>query len=274
MSTSLPVGSVRRSRRGIALRALAAIALAGVALMVTGGCAAFRDYRERTRAEELFGAGAFAAENNQLATADADFADALAIAPNSASLRARIGLAYVRMRPAQYARAFSHLRRAIEMDGKQPAIIYRNALLAAVLLDQDEWGRRLVPRIAQRFHNDGMALNDIGYTLADADRLVADVLPLLRRAAALEPRSAAVIDSLGWAYYRLDDLSRAATTLERATRLAVPPPEANAEIYYHLGVVYADLHRTADARRQFEKALRAAPTFDRARIALNDLSAQ
>ena len=112
-----------------------------------------------------------------------------------------------------------------------------------------------------------MALNNIGYVLADADKLTADALPLLERAVKLEPRNGIVVDSLGWAHYRLRHLPEAA----RLLRLAVKRAPNEAEIAYHLGVVYAALGRTAAARAQFRRAVKHNPAFIPARAALRAL---
>jgi Flp pilus assembly protein TadD len=81
------------------------------------------------------------------------------------------------------------------------------------------------------------------------------------------PKSGIIIDSLGWAHYRLGDMQRAADLLEQASDLA---PD-NAEIEYHLGAVYTALGRTDAARAQFRRALELSPELAPARQALEEL---
>jgi tetratricopeptide (TPR) repeat protein len=267
-----------RPRRFAALCILAcALALAAT----TSGCSWLRGYQARVRAEEAFARGAAAAERNDLATAQSNFAEALRLEPNSASLHARIGIVYMspiglpasteppytELRRAQAARALPHLERALELDPRQPPVVYLQALLAAVRLGREEWARQVLAQVAARFGNDAMWLNNIAYELVDADKLTADALPLLERAVELEPKSGVIVDSLGWAHYRLGDFSRAAELLERASSLT----PGNAEIEYHLGVVYAALGRTAQARAQFRRALKLNPALGRAHAALRGL---
>jgi len=226
-------------------------------------------------AEEAFARGARAAERNDLPAAQEHFAQALHQAPDSTSLHARIGLAYmprigpdiVFPEPAQAARALPHLRRALELDGDQPFPVHLQAILAAVELDREAEARRLLTQATRIFHDDAVVLNNIGYALVDADKLTADALPVLERAVALEPKSGIIIDSLGWAHYRLGNLRRAAGLLERASDLA---PD-NAEIEYHLGVVYAHLGRTEEANARFRRALEIDPRFAPARAAVHEL---
>jgi len=254
----------RLNRRiACALILLAACAAA----LLASGCSWVSAYRSRVVAEEAFANGARAAERNDLALADEKFAEALRLEPGSAGLRARIGMAYMAMRPAQPARALPYLLRSLRLEPNQPAPVYLDAVLAAARLGRDDWARQVLARARIRFRNDPMALNDIGYLLADADKLTAEALPLLQRAVELEPQSGIIIDSLGWAHYRLGDMQRAADLLEQASDLA---PD-NAEIEYHLGAVYTALGRTDAARAQFRRALELSPELAPARQALEEL---
>jgi Flp pilus assembly protein TadD len=256
------------ARRALAFlqRALPAV-IACAIITSASGCSVVRDYRSRVGAEDAFADGARAAERGDLATADRSFARALRLESDSASLRARIGMAYMRMEPPRPDRALPHLRRSLEVNPNQPFVVYQDAILAAAQLGRDSWARQVVRRAYRRFYDDALALNDIGYLLADADKLTREALPLIERAVELEPKSGTIIDSLGWEHYRLGDQRRAAGLLERACELA---PD-DAEIEYHLGVIYADLGRSEDARRQFRRALDLAPGFAPAAAALRAL---
>lgn len=242
-------------------------ALAACAMALLPGCSWVQRYRSRVSAEEAFAEGARAAERSDLALADEKFAEALRLEPGSAGLRARVGMAYMAMRPAQPARALPYLRRSLRLEPNQPAPVYLDAVLAAARLGRDDWARQVLARARMRFRNDPMALNDIGYLLADADKLTAEALPLLQRAVELAPKSGIIIDSLGWAHCRLGDMQRAADLLEQASDLA----PGNTEIEYHLGAAYAALGRTVEARRQFNRALELNPEFAPARRALEEL---
>lgn len=98
------------------------------------------------------------------------------------------------------------------------------------------------------------ALNALGYTLADRTDRHAEALELIRRALAIKPDEAAIIDSYGWAHYRLGDLGEAKTQLRRA--YAKLP---DAEIAAHLGeVLWVDGERD-EARRIWDEAGRRDP---------------
>lgn len=78
---------------------------------------------------------------------------------------------------------------------------------------------------------------------------------MIERAVALRPSSGAIIDSLGWAHYRLGDYAQAVDMLERAVELEPADPTLND----HLGDVYWRLGRRIEARFQWERALSFEP---------------
>lgn len=94
-------------------------------------------------------------------------------------------------------------------------------------------------------------LNYLGYSWADRGERLDEALALLKTAAAKTPNDGNVIDSLGWAYFKVGDLEKAVENLERAVELE----PAVAEINDHLGDVYAAVGRTLEARYQWERVL-------------------
>lgn len=98
-------------------------------------------------------------------------------------------------------------------------------------------------------------LNYLGYTWVDRGENVEEGKKLLERAASLRPRDGAIIDSLGWAYYRLKDYPRALTLLERAVELK----PGDSTVNDHLGDVYWQVGRKLEAKFQWERALKLGP---------------
>ena len=99
-----------------------------------------------------------------------------------------------------------------------------------------------------------MALNALGYTLADRNEQLDEALDLLQRAAALAPDDPAVRDSLGWVHYRLGNLERAEALLRDAFT-HFPDQEVAA----HLGEVLWRQGNQREARQVWEKGLKQAP---------------
>ncbi|MCY3689764.1 MAG: tetratricopeptide repeat protein [Gammaproteobacteria bacterium] len=94
------------------------------------------------------------------------------------------------------------------------------------------------------------ALNHLGYMLADRTERYEEALELIERAIALEPEDPAIIDSLGWAQYKLGILEEALENLRRAYA-AFPDHEVAA----HLGEVLWALDRREEAEQIWEEAL-------------------
>jgi tetratricopeptide (TPR) repeat protein len=64
------------------------------------------------------------------------------------------------------------------------------------------------------------ALNGLGYILADSDIDVKRGISLCRKAVDKKPKSAAYLDSLGWAHYKNGNPTEARTWLRRALEIA------------------------------------------------------
>jgi tetratricopeptide (TPR) repeat protein len=95
------------------------------------------------------------------------------------------------------------------------------------------------------------ALNYLGYMLAERGERLEESVDLIQRALAIDPDNASYLDSLGWAYFRLDRLELAETNLARAAeRLSL-----TSVVQDHLGDLHARKGRYADAIAAWERAL-------------------
>ncbi|QGZ95804.1 tetratricopeptide repeat protein [Terricaulis silvestris] len=98
-------------------------------------------------------------------------------------------------------------------------------------------------------------LNYLGYTWVDRGEHMQEGLAMIQRAAVLRPMSGAIIDSLGWAYFKMGDYALALENLERAIELSPADPTLND----HLGDIYWRLGRRIEARFQWQRALALEP---------------
>src|SRR5690606_5409856 len=98
-------------------------------------------------------------------------------------------------------------------------------------------------------------MNYLGYTWVDRGENLQEGMALIRRAAELRPSSGAIVDSLGWAHYRLGDYRQAVLFLERAVELE----PGSATLNDHLGDAYWRLGRRTEARFQWRRALTQQP---------------
>jgi len=95
------------------------------------------------------------------------------------------------------------------------------------------------------------ALNYIGYMLAERGERLTESVDLLKKAVALEPDNGSYLDSLGWAYFKADQLPQALDNLQRAADQL----KANSVIQDHYGDVLFKLSRFDDAIAAWTRAL-------------------
>lgn len=93
------------------------------------------------------------------------------------------------------------------------------------------------------------ALNALGYTLTDRTNRHQEALDLIKKAVSLSPNDPFYLDSLGWVYYRLGELEKAAKHLRQA---AVLLPDA--EMFAHLGEVLWQQGKYAEAKQLWQQA--------------------
>jgi Flp pilus assembly protein TadD len=81
---------------------------------------------------------------------------------------------------------------------------------------------------------------------------------MIQRAVELMPNDGYIVDSLGWAYYRLGEFANATQILEHAIELVPEDPTVND----HLGDAYWQSGRMGEARYQWRRALQFKPEAD------------
>lgn len=101
-------------------------------------------------------------------------------------------------------------------------------------------------------------LNYLGYSLIDRNRNLDEALDMVKKAAAFRPNDGFIVDSLGWAYYKLRRYSEAANVLEKAVLLQPMDPTIND----HLGDAYWRTGRKLEATFQWRHAIDGKPEPD------------
>lgn len=149
--------------------------------------------------------------------------------------------------------AFEVYSRGLEQHPDQHDILYARALVAEQLdrLDVLEGDLR---RILEQEPDHAHALNALGYTLVDRTDRIEEGMTYIRRAYDQLPDDPAILDSVGWGFYRLGELDAAETYLRRAMERA-----EDAEIAAHLGEVLWEQGERDEARDIWEKGLEIDP---------------
>lgn len=103
-----------------------------------------------------------------------------------------------------------------------------------------------------------LVLNYLGYSYIDRGENLDEALDMVRRAVAQRPDDGYIVDSLGWAFYRLGRYEEAVAELEKAVQLR----PADAVINDHLGDAYWKVGRKLEAMFQWRHARDADPEPD------------
>jgi tetratricopeptide (TPR) repeat protein len=134
-------------------------------------------------------------------------------------------------------------------DEKEPVLFLRGALFEKQKrYDEAEKEFRRVLDVSP---NNASALNYLGYMLADRNIRVQEALALIQKAVDQEPANGAFLDSLGWAYYRLNKLDEAADYLRRSLQRGTKDPT----VHDHLGDVLLSQGNVKDAINHWEIAV-------------------
>lgn len=145
-------------------------------------------------------------------------------------------------RGPQPAAAMAALERGLAVFEGDPALLYGRAM-AQERANNIDAALSDLRRIIDDNPRDAQALNAYAYTLAERRAAYAEALPYVKRAHALAPESAAILDSLGWIELKLGRQERAIELLTEAwERLK------DAEIAAHLGEALWAEGRHAEAR--------------------------
>lgn len=103
-----------------------------------------------------------------------------------------------------------------------------------------------------------LVLNYLGYSWIDQGVHLDEGMDMIKRSVEQRPDDGYIVDSLGWAYYRLGNYEEAVKNLERAVELKPVDPTIND----HLGDVYWKVDRMLEAKFQWSHARDLKPDQD------------
>ncbi|MCK5640566.1 MAG: tetratricopeptide repeat protein [Gammaproteobacteria bacterium] len=132
-------------------------------------------------------------------------------------------------------------------------LLYARSMVAEKL-DLLELVEADLRRVLQDDPDNAQALNALGYTLADRTERYQEAYELIKRALEQHPEDIAIIDSMGWALYRLGRHEEALEYLRRAAAKL-----NDGEIAAHLGEVLWVSGKRKEAIRVWNKAFEASP---------------
>ncbi|MDH3354760.1 MAG: tetratricopeptide repeat protein [Chromatiales bacterium] len=152
----------------------------------------------------------------------------------------------------QYDKAFERFSVALQEAPNNPDLLYAHAM-AAEKIDHIDILEKNLLQVLNIDPNNIQALNALGYTLVDRTNRIAEAFEYIKRAYAIDSKDPAILDSMGWALYRLGRHQEALTYLRQASE------HKDGEIYAHLGEVLWVSGDSATARAIWDAAIKFDP---------------
>ncbi len=172
------------------------------------------------------------------------------VARHDHAVETTLGIADTLMRRHRYAEAEPFLVEALRRQPGDDRLLFARGAVAERLGRFDE-AERSLGRAVVANPNNAMALNYLGYMLAQRGRRLPDSVLYVQRAVALDPENPAYLDSLGWALFKLNRFAPAEEMLRTALRYDSFDPA----IRDHLGDLLVATGRAAEAMREWEAAI-------------------
>lgn len=151
----------------------------------------------------------------------------------------------------KHAEAYMLLQQNLRKMPNQPDLLYETAMAADMNGDHVVF-EQLMRKLIQIKPNHAHAYNALGYSLLDRNERIPEAMELVEKALQLAPDDAAIMDSVGWGYYRSGNLDESVKMLRRAYA-ANPDPEIAA----HLGEVLWQRGDKDEAKRIWQDSLKA-----------------
>jgi tetratricopeptide (TPR) repeat protein len=152
--------------------------------------------------------------------------------------------------------ALKVLSKGVEQRPKDQNLLYARAMIAE---QQGNFARAELDlrSIISLDASNAAAMNALGYTMVLHTQRLDEAYDLIQRAYALQPNSAAIIDSMGWVLYKLGETDKALGYLMRAMEM-MPDPEIAA----HLGEIHWVMGNRKLAFETWHRGLRKTPDHD------------
>lgn len=169
-----------------------------------------------------------------------------------------VAIAQIYSQAKRYAEAEEAVRKSMALSPKSEDQEFALFLLGSIYERQKKYdsAEEEFKKVLAADPLNAAAANYLGYLLADRGIRLDESVKYIQKALRIEPNNGAYLDSLGWAYYKMNRFELAEPPLEKAARLVSNDPT----ILEHLGHVYLQLGKRRQAEEQWERALKAWPT--------------
>ncbi len=150
--------------------------------------------------------------------------------------------------------AFDALAESSKAYPESTEILYDLAM-SAEKVDRLDIAETSLKKVIALKPEDAQGYNALGYTLVDRTDRVREGLGLIEKAHQLSPEDAFILDSMGWAYYRLGEFDKSVEYLKKALAKRQDP-----EVAAHLGEVLWKMGDQKGAEKVWREALVESPS--------------
>ena len=168
-----------------------------------------------------------------------------------------LSVAQVYSQAKQFAEAEQAVNKALGYGSKPEEEGYSRFMLGSIYERQKKYdlAEEQFKKVLAADPLNASAANYLGYMLADRGVRLEESVKYIQKALELEPNNGAYLDSLGWAYYKMNRCDLAEPPLEKAARLMSDDPT----IHEHLGRLYLRMGKETLAEQEWERALKDWP---------------
>ena len=168
-----------------------------------------------------------------------------------------LSVAQVYSQAKQFAEAEQAVNKALGYSSKPEEQEYSRFMLGSIYERQKKYdlAEEQFKKVLAVDPLNASAANYLGYMLADRGVRLEESVKYIQKALELEPNNGAYLDSLGWAYYKMNRCDLAEPPLEKAARLMSDDPT----IHEHLGRLYLRMGKETLAEQEWERALKDWP---------------
>lgn len=148
----------------------------------------------------------------------------------------------------QVSQAIDVANSGLKMFLRNPDLLYSRAMLYEIIDNINALEKDLMV-IIDNDPDNAQALNALGYTWADRDMNLDQAYEYIMKAHAIKPKDQAILDSVGWIYYKKGDFDKA----EKYLRLATGEHYRDKESFQHLITVLKAQGKLSEASELEEK---------------------
>jgi Flp pilus assembly protein TadD len=183
------------------------------------------------------------------------------IASRPDDMEAIIALAGIQRERKQYEGCAESYGKAIDLVAQPVKTNWTTYYFRGICLERaKQWAKAELDfkKALELFPDQPHVLNYLGYSWIDQGVHLDEGMSMIKRSVEQRPDDGYIVDSLGWAYYRLGNYEEAVKNLERAVELKPVDPTIND----HLGDVYWKVDRMLEAKFQWSHARDLKPEDD------------